>query len=44
MVNTVSVYANCETKGENCEFSAFPFSLYLMFVLVCLMISQKLHT
>ena len=38
------------TKGEICEFSAFLFSLQLMFdqtlsnIMVCLMISQKLHT
>ena len=37
-------------KGEIREFSAFPFSLQLMFdktlsnLIVCLMISQKLHT
>ena len=38
------------TKGEICEFSAFPFSVHLMFdqtlsnLIVCLMISQKLLT
>ena len=39
------------TKEENCDFSAFQFSLQLMFeqaltnLIVCLMISQKkLHT
>ena len=38
------------TKGEIREFSAFPFSLQYMLdkalnnVIVCLMISQKLHT
>ena len=38
------------TKGEIREFSAFPFSLQLIFdqplsnLIVCLLISQKLHT
>ena len=38
------------TKGENSDFSAFRFSLHLMLehtlsnVIVCLMISQKLHS
>ena len=38
------------TKEENCDFSAFKFSLQLMLqqaltnLIVCLMISQKLHT
>ena len=38
------------TKGENLDFSAFLFSLHLMLeqalsnLIVCLMISQKLHT
>ena len=37
------------TKGDIHEFSVFPFSLHLMFeqilsnLIVCLMISQKLH-
>ena len=37
------------SMGEICEFSAFPFSLQLMFdqtlsnLIVCLMISHKLH-
>ena len=40
----------CFSKGEIGEFSAFPFSLQLMFdqalsnLIVCLMISQKLRT
>ena len=40
----------CDLQGEILEFSAFPLSLQLMFnqtlnnLLVCLMISQKLHT
>ena len=38
------------TKGEIREFSEFPFSLHLMFdqtlsnLIVCLMVSKKLHT